>query len=77
VTEAHVRSAFPDSSASDSAEIAVGAAAGELLGEVLGDVAASTETAPGTMVTLTTRGGSAILPAGSAITVQLTEPLEV
>jgi hypothetical protein len=31
----------------------------------------------GTMVTLTTRGRSATLPAGSAITVQLTEPLEV
>ncbi len=39
--------------------------------------AAATMADADTLVTLTTRGGSAILPAGSAITVQLTEPLEV
>jgi hypothetical protein len=86
VTEAHVRSgSFPDSSMADGRQVAVGAAAGELLGEVLGEEpdgsAADPDTgsaaSPGTMVTLTSRGGSAILPEGSAITVQLTEPLEV
>jgi len=76
VTEAHVRSALADSSSMDS-EVAVGEAAGELLGEVLGAEPASSGATPGTMVTLTTRGGSATLPEGSAITVQLTAPLEV
>ncbi len=77
VTEAHIRQALPDSSATDGEQIAVGEAAGELLGDVLGDEPVSPGTVPGTMVTVTTRGGSAILPEGSAITVQLTEPLEV
>jgi hypothetical protein len=80
VTEAHVRMSSRDATGTSPAEVAVGSAAAEILVEVLGedaDVTESVEAAGGTMVTLTTRGGSATLPAGSAITVELTEPLEV
>jgi hypothetical protein len=72
VTEAHLRVA-PDSSEPAQAEVAVGVAADALLDES----GAATLAEAGTLVTLTMRGGSATLPAGSAITVQLTEPLEV
>ena len=82
VTEAHIRSPSLDATEAEVGEVAVGEAAGELLGEVLGEDSAALSgaldgAAAGTMVTLTKRGGSAILPEGSAITVQLTEPLEV
>jgi hypothetical protein len=71
VTAAHLRVA-PDSSEPSNAEVSVGAPDALLNGS-----APATMAEAGTLVTLTTRGGSATLPAGSAITVQLTEPLEV
>ena len=80
VTEAHVRTSSRDSTTTSPAEVAVGSAAAEVLEEVLGEdavAAAAAGAEAGTMVTLTTRGRSATLPAGSAITVELTEPLEV
>lgn len=82
VTEAHLRTSA-DSARTTGAEVALGPEANAVLEEILGEesVAAGAAGAgaltTGTMVTLTTRGRSAILPAGSAITVQLTEPLEV
>jgi hypothetical protein len=83
VTEAHLRTSA-DSARTAGADVAVGPEANAVLEEILGeDSAAAAGTAgagalmSGTMVTLTTRGRSATLPAGSAITVQLTEPLEV
>jgi hypothetical protein len=84
VTEAHLRTSAADSprasGAEVAAEVAVGPAANAALEEVLGQNGPATGAEAGmagTMVTLTTRGRSATLPAGSAITVQLTEPLEV
>jgi hypothetical protein len=80
VTEAHVRTSSADSTRFP-AEVAVGSAAAEALEKVLGEDATAAGAVvgaeAGTMVTLTTRGRSATLPAGSAITVELTEPLEV
>jgi hypothetical protein len=80
VTEAHLRTSSADSARATGAEVAVGPAANAMLEEILGEDSAAigvTAAEVGTMVTLTTRGRSATLPAGSAITVQLTEPLEV
>jgi hypothetical protein len=65
VTEAFLRT-------TNGARVAVGTAAGELLREGVAD-----GTELGGFVTLTTRGAGASIPAGSTITVQLTEPLEV
>jgi hypothetical protein len=82
VTEAHLRTST-DSARTSGPEVAVGPEANAALIEILGEdsvtASGSGASAPtdGTMVTLTARGRSAILPAGSAITVQLTEPLEV
>lgn len=85
VTEAHIRTPSADTAAGavpdeSGPEVAIGTEATEVLTDILGEAAVTAGAIPtddGTMVTLTTRGGSAILPAGSAITVQLTEPLEV
>jgi hypothetical protein len=83
VTEAHLRTSSADTARASGAEVAVGAEANAALVEVLGEDSAAASAAgasaatAGTMVTLTARGRSATLPAGSAITVQLTEPLEV
>jgi len=83
VTEARLRTSSADSARTSGADVAVGPEANAVLVEILGEdsVAAGAAGAAagtvGTMVTLTTRGRSATLPAGSAITVQLTEPLEV
>jgi len=82
VTEAHLRTSA-DSARTSGADVAVGSEANAVLVEIFGEESvaagtAGTETGTtGTMVTLTTRGRSATLPAGSDITVQLTEPLEV
>jgi hypothetical protein len=65
VTEVHLRVA-------NGASIAVGGAARELLGEGV-----SGGGGEGAVVALTTRGVSASIPAGSAITVKLTAPLEL
>jgi hypothetical protein len=86
VTEAHIRTSAAEDSAADTAsgeagpEIAIGTEANEVLTDILGEDGLAEGAIPtddGTMVTVTTRGRSATLPAGSAITVQLTEPLEV
>jgi hypothetical protein len=82
VTEAHLRASSTDTARASGAEVAVGPEANAVLVEILGEDsiaanAAGAAPTAGTMVTLTARGRSAILPAGSAITVQLTEPLEV
>ncbi|MGE0158160.1 MAG: hypothetical protein AB7T31_02040 [Gemmatimonadales bacterium] len=79
VTEAHVRTPA-DSGTAPGAEVAVGTAAEEALVEILGEngvLPGAVGPDSGTLVTLTTHGRSATLPAGSAITVQLTEPLQV
>ena len=85
VTEAHIRTPSADTAAgavqNDSGpEVAIGTAATEVLTDIFGEeavIAGAIPTEDGTMVTVTTRGESATLPAGSAITVQLTKPLEV
>jgi hypothetical protein len=83
VTEAHLRTSSADSVRTSGADVAVGPEANAVLVEIFGEDSAAAGTAgadagtAGTMVTLTTRGRSATLPAGSDITVQLTEPLEV
>lgn len=66
-----------------AAKIGVGAAAGALIGQILGRDTGSTlagagvGAAAGTIFALATRGGSAELPAGSTLTVELTEPLRM
>ena len=66
-----------------AAKIGVGAAAGAVIGQILGEDTGSTlagagvGAAAGTIFALATRGGSATLPAGSTLTVELTEPLPV
>jgi hypothetical protein len=80
VTEAHVRTSTAEPGTAPEAEVSIGAAANEALEKILGKDSASlgdTGDEAGRMVTLTTHGRSATLPAGSDITVQLTEPLEV
>jgi hypothetical protein len=83
VTEAHLRTSSTDTARTSGAEVAVGPEANAVLAEILGEdsvpasAAGAGAATAGTMVTLTVRGRSATLPAGSAITVQLTEPLEV
>jgi hypothetical protein len=70
-----------DSDGETAAKIGIGAAAGAILGQVVGGDAGSTlvgagvGTAVGAVVALSTRDGSATLPAGSSITVRLKEPL--
>lgn len=83
VAEADLNTDNPDSGGETAAKIGVGAAAGALVGQILGEDTESTlkgagvGAAVGTAVALATRGGSAKLPAGSALTVQLEEPLPV
>lgn len=83
VAEADLNTDTPDSGGETAAKIGVGAAAGAIIGQILGQDTESTLTgagvgaAVGTAVALATRGGSVTLPAGSALTVQLDEPLPV
>jgi hypothetical protein len=72
-----------DSGSETAAKIGIGTAAGAILGQVLGGDTRSTlagagvGAAVGTTVALTTRDGNAVMPAGSSITIQLTEPLVI
>lgn len=83
VTHAELDTDNPDSDSETAAKIGVGAAAGAIVGQILGKDTESTLTgagvgaAVGTAVALSTKGGSATLPAGSALTVELQEPLPV
>lgn len=83
VTELDLDTDNPDSGGETAAKIGVGAAAGALVGQILGKDTESTlkgagvGAAVGTAVALATRGGSAKLPAGSALTVRLDEPLTI
>ena len=83
VAEAELDTDDPDSGGETAAKIGVGTAAGAIIGQVLGKDTESTlkgagvGAAVGTAVALATRGGSAKIPAGSALTVQLDEPLTV
>ena len=81
VTEADLNVDERDSDGETAAKIGVGAAAGAILGQLLGGDTEATLTgagvgaAMGTVVALSTRGSSAVLPAGSTISVDLTQPL--
>lgn len=81
VTQADLHVDQGDTGGETAAKIGVGAAAGAIIGQILGKDTESTlagagvGAAVGTAVALTTRGGSATLPAGSSITVQLDQPL--
>jgi hypothetical protein len=83
VTAADVRTDEADTRTESAAKVGVGAAAGALVGQILGGntgsalQGAGVGAAAGAVVALSTRGGSATLPAGSSITVELTEPLIV
>jgi hypothetical protein len=83
VTEASIDSDQAATGGETAAKIGVGTAAGALIGQILGGDTRSTLTgagvgaAVGAVVALTTRGGSATLPAGSAVVVQLSEPLVI
>lgn len=83
VTDAMLDADNPDSDTETAAKIGVGAAAGALVGQILGKDTESTlkgagvGAAVGTAVALATKGGSAKLPAGSILTVELVEPLTV
>lgn len=83
VTQAEVQADHPDTDTETGAKIAVGTAAGAVIGQILGSDTRSTLTgagvgaAVGTAVALSTRGGKAVLPQGSVITVRLSEPLVV
>ena len=83
VAEAELDTDDPDSGGETAAKIGVGTAAGAIIGQVLGKDTESTlkgagvGAAVGTAVALATRGGSAKIPAGSTLTVQLDEPLTV
>lgn len=83
VTHAELDTDNADSDSETAAKIGVGAAAGAIVGQILGKDTESTLTgagvgaAVGTAVALSTKGGSATLPAGSALTVKLEEPLPV
>jgi hypothetical protein len=83
VTQAEVQADHPDTNTETGAKIAVGTAAGAILGQILGSDTRSTLAGAGvgatvgTVVALSTRGGKAVLPQGSVITVRLSEPLVV
>lgn len=83
VTDAKLDTDNPDSGTETAAKIGVGTAAGALVGQILGKDTESTlkgagvGAAVGTAVALATKGGSAKLPAGSILTVELVEPLTV
>lgn len=83
VTDAVLDTDNPDSGTETAVKIGVGAAAGALIGQILGKDTESTlkgagvGAAVGTAVALATKGGSAKLPAGSILEVELLEPLTV
>lgn len=83
VTATDVVTEERDSNTETAAKVAVGAAAGAIIGQILGRDSESTLTgagvgaAVGTVVALTTRSGSAGMQAGSTVTVQLDEPVEL
>jgi hypothetical protein len=77
VTEAELRPSSADPATAADPAVAIGPAATEVLVEILGEDSVPPGADVGTMVTLTTKGHSATLPAGSAITVQLAEPLDI
>jgi hypothetical protein len=83
VTSADVAVDEKDSDNLTATKIGIGVAAGAILGKIVGDDGASAlagaglGAAVGTAVALSTRGGSAVLPRGSVITVQLDSPLVV
>ena len=83
VVSADVQTDSAATGAETAAKIGVGAAAGAIIGQILGEDTGSTlagagvGAAAGTIFALATRGGSAELPAGSTLTVELTEPLPV
>lgn len=83
VTATDVVTDARDSNTETAAKVAVGAAAGAIIGQILGEDSESTLTgagvgaAVGTVVALTTRDGSAGMQAGSTVTVQLDEPVDL
>lgn len=83
VVSADIQTDSADTGGETAAKIGVGAAAGALIGQILGEDTRSTLTGAGvgavvgTAFALATEGGSARLPAGSTLTVELTEPLTV
>jgi hypothetical protein len=83
VESASMETAARDSGARSAAKVATGAAAGAVLGQVLGGNTRSTIQGAiaggvvGAGVAITTRGGHAVLPEGSRVTVRLEEPLPV
>ena len=83
VVRTDIETDHPDTDTETGAKIAVGAAAGALIGQIVGSdtrstlVGAGMGAAVGTAVALSSRDGSAVLPAGSTITVELTEPLTI
>ena len=83
VTQADINTDRGDTDTETGAKIAIGTAVGALIGQVVWSdtrstlIGAGAGAAVGTAVALSARGGKAVLPAGSSITVQLTEPLVV
>lgn len=81
VESAQVDADAQDSSARTAAKVATGAAAGAVLGRVIGGDrrgavgGAAAGAAAGAGVALQTRGGDAVLPEGSTLTVRLEEPV--
>lgn len=83
VESATTETSTRDSATRTAATIATGAAAGAVIGQILGGDTRSTVggaavgAAIGAGVAITTRGGHAVLPEGSQITVRLAEPLPI
>jgi hypothetical protein len=83
VESADTESATRDSGARTAAKIATGAAAGAVIGQVLGRDTRSTVqgalagAVAGAGIAITTRGGHAVLPEGSLVTVRLEQPLPI
>jgi hypothetical protein len=83
VTQADIDTDRGDTDTETGAKIAVGTAVGALIGQVVGSdtrstlIGAGAGAAVGTAVALSARGGKAVLPAGSSITVVLDEPLVI
>ncbi len=83
VTQTDIETDDPDTGGETAAKIGVGTAAGAIIGQILGSDTESTlkgagvGAAVGTAVALATRGGSATVPAGSALTVELRDDLSV
>lgn len=83
VLEANPETQSSSSTAEDAAKVGGAAAAGAILGRVIGGdrtgtaVGAAVGAAAGTAVVLVTKRGYAVLPAGSNLTLELTDPLTV